>query len=113
MEKDVNDLLLKRMEDGFNSISKQLDNLERSVVKHAEKLSNQDVLNAQMTITQQQIVGTIVEIKENIVKVQSENKTMSDFMVAFTSSLNTFKWLFGLLGIGNVAIFLKVILGVI
>lgn len=75
-----------------------------SVAKHEARLATQDVLNAQMTITQQQLVdklsaSTLSETENNIFRIESK------------ASINTFKWLFGFLGIGNIIIFLKVVLG--
>lgn len=37
----------------------------------------------------------------------------TEFRIKTEASINTFKWLFGFLGIGNIIIFLKVVLNVI
>ena len=43
-------------------INKHLDTLNGSVAKHEQRLSAQDVLNAQMTITQAQLVEELKSI---------------------------------------------------
>lgn len=75
-----------------------------SVAKHEARLATQDVLNAQMTITQQQLVEKLASSTSN----EMENST---FRIKTTASIDTFKWLVGLLGIGNIILISKVVLG--
>lgn len=86
-------------------INKRLDTLNGSVAKHEQRLAAQDVLNAQMTITQAQIVNELKTLKEN-------DTTKNDWVLKTQGSIGTFKWLFGFLGIGTLITLLKV-LGVI
>ncbi len=93
---------LKHVGEGIN---RRLDTLNGSVAKHADKLANQDVLNAQVTLTQTQIVTDMKDMK-------SGDKLMNDFILRTQGSISTFKWLFGFLGIGTLVTLLKV-LGII
>jgi len=93
---------IKNTVDGTN---KRLDQLNGSVAKHTDKFASQDILNAQTTMTQIQQTSDLQTLKSN-------DKVFDEFRISFLSSLNTFKWLFGILGIGNLIIFAKIILGV-
>lgn len=50
------DEVIQTIEKVGEGINKRLDVLNGSVAKHEARFGSQDVLNAQMTITQQQIV---------------------------------------------------------
>ncbi len=83
-------------------IQKRLDTLNGSVAKHEQRLGTQDVLNAQITLTQAQIIADLKIVKDkedatNIFRLKSEG------------SINTFKWLFGFIGIGTLITLLKVL----
>lgn len=88
---------LKGVGDG---ILKRLDALNGSVAKHEARFGSQDVLNAQMTITQQQIVADLQGLK-------AESKNSSDFRLEASTTINVFKWLVGLIGIGTLIGLLK------
>lgn len=77
-----------------------------AVAKHEARLATQDVLNAQMTITQQQLV-------EKLSTSLLSEKLNDTFRIESKASIQTFKWLFGFLGVGNMIIFAKVVLGII
>ena len=91
----------KELADGISGVHTRLDKLNGSVAKHADKLASQDVLNAQMTITQQQIVVDLATLKKR------EEETNA-FRLKSEGSINTFKWLFGFVGLGTLVTFLKV-----
>lgn len=91
---------LGEIKNSTEGINKRLDTLNSSVAKHEMRLASQDVLNAQMTITQQSLT-------EDSKTLKNEAKESNNFRVGFTSSLNTIKWLLGFVGIGNAILFLK------
>ncbi len=90
---------LKHAAEGTN---KRLDTLNGSVAKHADKLNAQDVFNAQVTLTQAQIVSDQKTMKDS-------EKINTDFILKTQGSINTFKWLFGFVGIGTLITLLKVL----
>lgn len=81
-------------------INKHLDTLNGSVAKHEQRLSAQDVLNAQMTITQAQLV-------EELKSIKTKTELSGDFIVSSKATINTVKWLIGVLGIGNIVLIIK------
>lgn len=95
--------LLTELKQTGEGINKRLDTLNGSVAKHADRLSNHDIINAQTTLSQQQIIKELAQL------TKSEEKN-NDFRVGSEASLNTFKWLFGFLGIGNIIMFAKTVL---
>jgi len=105
----------ERLELKVDGINKRLDNLNGSVAKHNDKLATHDVINAQNTLILQGVVDSLKEIKtkDGADVRQTSNKlaTLEKYQNEQIGSINTFKWLFGFLGTGNVIIFLKVVLG--
>lgn len=97
--KDNHKLILAKVE----AIDSHLKTLNGSVAKHADKLANHDIINAQTTLS-------LSTISENLKSIQALSLDNNTFKNKAEGSLNTFKWLFGFLGVGNVAIFLKVVL---
>ena len=75
-------------------INKRLDVLNGSVAKHEARFGSQDVLNAQMTMSQTQIVSDLSVLKK------SEKET-TDFRLKTIGSIDTFKWLIGFIGVGT------------
>lgn len=82
---------LKNTVEGTN---KRLDTLNGSVAKHELRLATQDVLNAQITMTQSQVVNDQREMK-------AQDKVNNDFILRTQGSIQTFKWLFGFVGLGT------------
>ncbi len=91
----------KELKTGIDGINNRLDKLNGSVAKHADKFSGQDILNAQVTITQQQFVNDLIELKKS-------DKEVTNFMLKSKGSIDTFKWLFAFVGFGTLLTFLKV-----
>lgn len=83
-----------------NNIVKRLDMLNGSVAKHEARFGTQDVMNAQTTITQQQIMMDLKDLK-------TEAKNSSDFRLEANTTINVFKWLVGLIGIGTILTLFK------
>lgn len=95
--------LLNDLKQTGEGISHRLDTLNGSVAKHADRLANHDIINAQTTLSQQQMMRELSTL------TKSEEKN-NEFRVGSMASLNTFKWLFGFLGIGNMIMFAKTVL---
>lgn len=93
---------LGRIDRGQDGINHRLDTLNSSVAKHELRLGNQDVLNAQITLTQGQIVSDLKEMRVG-------EKSNNDFILRTQGSINTFKWLIGFIGIGTLLTLLKVL----
>ncbi len=93
---------LGEIKSSIDGTNKRLDNLNGSVSKHEQRLGMQDVLNAQTTITQQQMVVDLALLKKR------EEETNA-FRLKSEGSINTFKWLFGFVGIGTLITLLKVL----
>ena len=67
MESENHNLImmtLGRLEKSIDGVNKRLDTLNGSVAKHADKLVDLDKMNAQMTLTQQQIVKEVTVLQE-------------------------------------------------
>lgn len=77
MESENHNLImmaLGRLEKTADGINKRLDTLNGSVAKHADKFVDVDKMNAQMTLTQQQIVKEISELKAQKKEEETEKK---------------------------------------
>lgn len=96
------DEVIQTIEKVGEGINKRLDVLNGSVAKHEARFGSQDVLNAQMTITQQQIVGDLSTIK-------IETKSSADFRTEAKATINVFKWLIGTIGIGTLITLFKIL----
>lgn len=83
-----------------NNIVKRLDTLNGSVAKHEARFGTQDVMNAQTTLTQQQIM-------EDLKVLKAEARNSSDFRLEANTTINVFKWLVGLIGIGTLITLFK------
>lgn len=99
--KDDHKLILTKVE----SIERHLGTLNGSVAKHNDKLANHDIINAQTTLVLSQLTKNYEQV--SVITVDTEK-----FRNQAEGSLITFKWLFGFLGVGNVIMFLKVVLGI-
>ena len=67
MESENHNLImmtLGRLEKSIDGVNKRLDTLNGSVAKHADKIVELDKMNAQMTISQQQIVRDITFLQD-------------------------------------------------
>ncbi len=67
MESENHNLImmtLGRLEKSIDGVNKRLDTLNGSVAKHADKIVDLDKMNAQMTISQQQIVRDITFLQD-------------------------------------------------
>jgi len=94
--------------DGITGIIKRLDTLNGSVAKQQDKLAQHDVINAQMTITQQQIIESLKELKvTDLATLKKSDEENTTFRNKADGSLSTFKWLFGFLGFGNIVMIIK------
>jgi len=91
---------LGQIKEAVNRLDTKVGIQNGSVAKHEARLATQDVLNAQMTMSQQQILNKLGEFAKS-------EKLNDDFRISSQASLATFKWLFGFLGIGNVIMFIK------
>lgn len=96
-------ILLNELKQTGEGINRRLDTLNGSVAKHADRLANHDIINTQTTLSQQQMLKELNHL------TSSEEKN-NDFRVSSIASLNTFKWLFGFLGLGNIIMFAKTVL---
>ena len=97
-----------RVMEGITSINKRLDTITNSVDKQQDKLAQHDIINAQITITQQSIVDALKELKTTDLSTLKKNdEENTKWRNKAEGSLSTFKWLFGALGIGNVAMLIK------
>lgn len=92
--------VIQTIEKVGEGINKRLDVLNGSVAKHEARFGSQDVLNAQMTMSQSQIVSDLSILKN------SEKET-TDFRLKTIGSIDTFKWLIGLIGIGTLLSVIK------
>ena len=105
----------ERLESKVDGINKRLDNLNGSVAKHNDKLATHDVINAQNTLILQGVVDTLKEIKTkdgaDVRQASSKLETLEKYQNEQIGSISTFKWLFGFLGVGNIVMFLKVVVG--
>lgn len=96
----VDDVLKKvanKLDESHGEIKRRLDTANGYTAKHEQRLNTQDVLNAQMTITQQQTAKTLEGLLEKI-------EILTTAKASAEGSLATFKWLFGLnlAGLGGV-----------
>jgi len=82
-------------------INNRLDILNGSVSKSKDKLANHDIIHAQMTLTQQQIVNDLIGLKD----VENINST---YRIKAQASIDIIKYLLGIIGIGNIITLLKV-----
>lgn len=57
-------LTLGRLEKSLDGVNKRLDTLNGSVAKHTDKIVDIDKINAQMTLSQQQLVKDINTLQE-------------------------------------------------
>ena len=89
---------IKQIGDGIN---RRLDTLNGSVAKHEARFGSQDVLNAQVTLSQSQIVKDLQELRT------TSSETIN-FRLKAQGSIETFKWLIGLIGIGTLATAIKI-----
>lgn len=90
----------KEIKSELQNITKRLDTANGYTAKHEQRLNTQDVLNAQITLTQAQTTASLEKISQKLEEL-SVAKSEAE------GSLNTFKWLFGALGVGNIIMFLK------
>lgn len=86
MESENHNLImmtLGRLEKSIDGVNKRLDTLNGSVAKHAEKIGDIDKINAQMTISQQQLVKDITALQEKNkveeVDKKEEGRTLRKF----------------------------------
>lgn len=87
----------REIKSGLDEIKRRLDTANGYTAKHEQRLNTQDVLNAQITITQQQTAETLKGLLQKI-EILGEAKNKAE------GSLATFKWLFGLnlAGLGGI-----------
>lgn len=98
------DLIMEKLGELKNTVegtNRRLDTLNGSVSKHELRFATQDVLNAQITMTQAQTAQDQRDIKQS-------NGANNEFILRTQGAINTFKWLFGFVGFGTLATFLKV-----
>jgi hypothetical protein len=63
-------MVLGQIKQSVEGVNKRLDTLNSSVAKHEIRFGSQDILNAQMTISQSQIVKDLDGLKINDKKIQ-------------------------------------------
>lgn len=95
----------KELKAGIDGINARLDKLNGSVAKHTDKLADHDIINAQVTITQNQLVSDIKTLKE-------KEEVINNYKLKSEGSINTIKWLLGFIGFGTIMTLMKV-LGII
>lgn len=81
-------------------INARLDKLNHTVAKNVDKLAGHDIMNAQTLLTQKQIVDSMDKLN----KVTGENTV---FRLRADGSIGTIKWLIGVIGLGNIAVIIK------
>lgn len=92
---------LERHGEILQGISDRFDKLNGSVAKHELRHNEQDVMNAQTTLSQQ----NIAKLLETLIKDSKEN---TDYRLKATGATNTFKWIVGFIGLGTLATLVKV-----
>ena len=95
-------LALGEIKQSVEGVKARMDIANGNTAKHADKLASQDILNAQVTISQQQLL-------KDIKGLQDLEKANNEFRLTSKGSINTFKWLFGFVGIGTLITLLKVL----
>lgn len=99
------------IESRLASIDERFKTLNGSVAKQQDKLAQHDIINAQITITQQQIIDSLKELKAtDLATLKKNDEENTKYRNKASGSLDTFKWLFGFLGIGNIALIIKMFL---
>lgn len=96
-EQDNHDSVMEKLGELKHAVegtNKRLDTLNGSVAKHELRLATQDVLNAQITMTQAQTVADQRDMK-------TQDKVNNEFILRTQGSIQTFKWLFGFVGLGT------------
>ncbi len=97
--------------EGIAGINRRLDLVNGNVAKHNEKLAQHDIINAQVTLSQQSILQTIGEIKsQDLAALKKSDGDNSKYIVETKAIIGAFKWLIGILGIGNIAMLIKIFL---
>ncbi len=94
------DITNREIMTAITGIHDRLDKLNHYTGKHENRLNNQDVLNAQMTLTQQQLVNDINNFKK-------EESINSDYRVKTKASLDTLKYIVGVVGLSGLIAILK------
>lgn len=95
-------ILLNDLKQTGEGINRRLDTLNGSVAKHADRLSNHDIINAQTTLSQQQMM-------KDLNKLADDNEKNTQFVIDFKASWRTFKYLFGLSLSGNLILIAKTV----
>ena len=85
--------------------NEHLSKLNGSVAKHADKLSQIDVINAQTTLSQQQIMQVLKELTDS-------DKENTKYRFETKAVITAFQWLAGFIGLGTFALVAKYILNV-
>jgi hypothetical protein len=84
----------------ITGIHDRLDKLNGYIAKHENRLNTQDVLNAQMTITQQQLVNDIKDFRK-------DEETNTEYRIKTRASIDTLKYIIGIVGLGGLIAILK------
>lgn len=79
-----------------------LERLNGSVAKHEQRLNNQDIMNAQTTISQQQTAVSLNKL------VTSDEKNTTD-RIGRKAVMVTAQWILGFIGLGTFALVAKYI----
>ncbi len=96
---------------GIDGVNKRLDVLNGSVAKQQDKLAQHDIINAQTTLSQQSILQTISEIRDkDLASLKKSDGDNSKYITETKAVIGTFKWLVGLIGLGNIAMLIKLFL---
>ena len=93
----------KEIKIALASIDQRIKTANSYTAKHEQRLNSQDVFNAQTTMTQTQTLKSLDEMLIQIKDVSKRLEDISEFKNEAEGSLATFKWLFGLFGIGGLA----------
>lgn len=92
----------------LQGINAHLKTLNGSVAKHTDKLAQNDIINAQTTMSLQQLATSLKEMKTtDLATLKKREEENSDFRKATTTTLGNFKWLVGAIGVGNLGIIIK------
>jgi len=90
------------LKDAAIRTNEHLERLNGSVAKHEQRLNNQDIMNAQTTISQQQTAVSLNKL------VTSDEKNTTD-RIGRSANMTALKWILGFVGFGTFTLVAKYI----
>jgi Fic family protein len=95
----------------LQGVNKRLDTLNGSVAKQQDKLAQHDIINAQTTMSQVQIMKDLKEMKDtDLASLKKSDEENTKYINETRAVINTFKWLIGVNSLGVFALVAKYIL---